>query len=83
MLLKKVIRVSERATLFNLMSQVNGFTISTQIISQRLRNQGIVPIDLEIENRLDVGVVLRKNYKLSDLGEKFIEELKRHISSML
>lgn len=83
LLLKKVIKVSERATLFNIMSKVNGFTISTEIISERLRNQGIVPIDLEIDNKISIGTVVRKNFKLSQLGEKFIEELRKQSSSML
>lgn len=83
LLLKKVIKVSERATLFNLMSELNGFTISTGIISQRLRKQGIVPIDLEIDNKINIGIVYRKNLKLSQLGEKFIEELKKQSSLLM
>jgi len=83
MLHKRSIKVSERATMFNLLSILNGFTISTGIISERLRKQGIVPIDLKIDNIVKVGVVKRKFPKLSELGEKFIDEFKNTLNSML
>ena len=83
MLHKKSIKVSERATLFNLMSRLNGFAISTGIISERLKKQGVVPIDLEIDNVIKVGVVIRKDSKLSKMGENFIEEFKKASNSML
>lgn len=83
MLHKKSIKVSERATLFNLMTRLNGFTISTGIISERLKKQGIVPIDLEIDNIVKVGVVKRKDSKFSKMGENFIEEFKKTSNSML
>jgi DNA-binding transcriptional LysR family regulator len=81
MLHKKNIRVSERATLFNLLTLLNGFTISTGIISERLKKQGIVPIDLEINNIIKIGVVTKKTK--SQIGENFIKEMKKVANSML
>jgi hypothetical protein len=83
MLHKRSIKVSERATMFNLMTRLNGFTISTGIISERLKKQGIVPIDLEIDNIIKVGVVTTKDAKLSKLGEFFLEEFNKASNSML
>ena len=83
MIHKKSIKVSERATMFNLMTRLNGFTISTGIISERLKKQGIVPIDLEIDNIIKVGVVTTKDAKLSKLGELFLEEFNKASNSML
>ena len=83
MLHKRSIKVSERATMFNLLSILNGFTISTGIISERLKKQGIVPIDLEVDNIVKVGVVTSKIPKLSKMGQKFIDEFKKASNSML
>lgn len=83
MLHNKSIKVSERATLFNLLIQLNGFTISTGIISERLKKMGIVPIDLEIDNIIRIGKVVRKDTRLSQTGEDFIEEFKKASYSML
>lgn len=83
MLHKRSIKVSERATMFNLLSILNGFTISTGIISERLKKQGIVPIDLEVDNIIKVGVVTSKIPKLSKVGQKFIDEFKKASNSML
>jgi hypothetical protein len=83
MLHKRSIKVSERATMFNLLTILNGFTISTGIISQRLKKQGIVSINLEVDNLIKVGVVTRKIPKLSKVGESFIDEFKKTSNSML
>ena len=83
MLHKKSIKVSERATLFSLLTRLNGFVISTGIISERLKKQGIVTIDLEIDNIIRVGVVTRKDSKLSKIVECFLEEFNKTSNSML
>lgn len=83
MLHKRSIKVSERATMFNLLTRLNGFVISTGIISERLKKQGIIPIDLEINNIIKVGAVRRKDKKLSKVGENFLEEFKKASNSML
>ncbi len=80
---KKNIKVTARATLYNLLTMLNGFTISTGIISERLRKQGIVPINLEVDNIVKVGVVTKKNLNLSPIGKKFIKEFKKASDSML
>lgn len=83
MLHNKSIKVNERATMFNLMTRLNGFAISTGIISERLKKQGIVPIDLEIDNIIKVGVITKKDIKLSKIGEFFLEEFNKASISML
>lgn len=83
MLQKKSVKVSERATLISLMTILNGFTISTGIISERLKKLGIVPIDLEVDNDIRIGVVTRKDSKLTGIAENFIEEFKKASYSML
>lgn len=80
---KKNIKVSERATLVHLISSLNGYTISTGIISNRLKNMGIVSVKLQVDNFVKVGIIQSRDRKISPLGEKYIEILKRNVDSML
>lgn len=79
----KNIKVSERATLVHLISSLNGYSISTGIISNRLKKTGIVSVKLKVDNFVKVGFIINKNRIMSHLGKKYIEILKRNVSSML
>lgn len=76
---KKNIRVRDRATLFNLLIGLNGYTISSGIISAELNGEDIISIPLESDEIIRIGIVTHKNMKLSMLGEAYIEALKKHI----
>src|SRR5690606_9684022 len=52
---KKSIRVSDRATLFNLLIGLNGYTISTGVLSKDLNGNDIIPVPLELDDQIDVG----------------------------
>lgn len=79
---KKSIKVFDRATLFNLAIGLNGFTISTGIISNEL-NPEIIAIPLNVDDYFKVGYVKRKDTKLSQIGEIYIEKLKAYTESLL
>lgn len=79
---KKSIKVFDRATLFNLAIGLNGYTISTGIISKQL-NPDIISIPLLVDDYFQVGYVKRKDVKLSTIGEIYIEKLKDYIKSLL
>lgn len=72
---KKSIKVFDRATLFNLAIGLNGYTISTGIISKEL-NPDIIAIPLYVDDYFKVGYVKRKDVKLSMIGEIYIDKLK-------
>lgn len=72
---KKSIKVFDRATLFNLAIGLNGYTISTGIISKEL-NPDIIAIPLDVDDYFKVGYVKRKDVKLSMIGEIYIDKLK-------
>jgi len=71
----KVIRVSDRATLFNLLRGLNGYTVSSGVISREL-NPDVAAIPLESDARMTIGYVLRKGIKVTGLTESFIMYLK-------
>lgn len=79
---KKSIKVFDRATLFNLAIGLNGYTISTGIISSEL-NPDIIAIPLNVDDYFKVGYVKRKDTKLSSMGEIYIEKLKAYTNSLL
>lgn len=79
---KKSIKVFDRATLFNLAIGLNGYTISTGIISKEL-NPDIIAIPLDVDDYFKVGYVKRKDVKLSMIGEIYIDKLKTYTSSLL
>lgn len=50
--LTKSIRVNDRATLFNLLIGLNGYTISTGVLSADLNGNEIIPVPLACDGRL-------------------------------
>lgn len=73
---KKDIRVSDRATLFNLLIGLNGYTICTGIISKELNGKDIIAVPLDEKEYIRVGIIKRKNIIISQLGQKYIEAIK-------
>lgn len=76
---KKSIKVSDRATIFNLMVGLNGYTISSGIISSELNDDKIVAIPLEVDDSMTLGWLKRNKMELSPLAKDYIEILKEHI----
>ena len=75
----KNITVSDRATLFNLLIGLNGYTISTGVISHKLNSKDIVAVPLAVDERITVGYITHKNVKNSPLANIYIEYLKASI----
>jgi DNA-binding transcriptional LysR family regulator len=77
---KKSIRVSDRATLFNLLIGLNGYTICTGVLSSDLNGRSIVSIPLENEENMTVGWITNSKAVLSRFASGYIDELKRLIT---
>lgn len=71
----KNIRVTDRATIFNLLIGLNGYTISTGIISHELNDEDIVAVPLNIDERITVGYITHKNITNSPLANIYIQYL--------
>lgn len=76
---KKNIKVSDRATIFNLMVGLDGYTISSGIISSELNDDKIVAIPLEVDDPIQLGWLKHRQVILSPLGERYLNLLKEHI----
>lgn len=77
---KKSILVSDRATLFNLLIGLNGYTISTGVLSEDLNGKNIVSVPLTSSEYFLVGYITHKNTGLSSLAENYIEKLRHYIA---
>lgn len=80
---KKSIKVSDRATLFNLLIGLNGYTISTGIISKELNGEDIISVPLDVNEIIQVGFITHKDLSRSKLGEIYIEALRNHTRDLL
>ena len=76
---RKNIKVSDRATIFNLMVGLNGYTISSGIISSELNDDKIVAIPLEYQDVITLGWIKQQQLELSPLAQTYLELLKEHI----
>lgn len=72
---KQEIRVSDRATIFNLMIGLHGYTISTGIISGQLDPE-IVAIPLDIDERIEIGWIGHAAIPLTDQARHYLRELR-------
>lgn len=72
---KKSIVVSDRATLFNLLIGLDGYTIATGILNSNLNGDNIVSIPLDVEDIIDIVYIRHEKANLSKMGERFIEYL--------
>lgn len=72
---KQEIRVSDRATIFNLMIGLHGYTISTGIISGQLDPE-IVAIPLDVDERIEIGWIGHASIPLTDQAQRYLRELR-------
>ncbi|EMS72739.1 LysR family transcriptional regulator [Ruminiclostridium cellobioparum] len=79
----KNIKVRDRATLFNLVIGLNGYTVSTGVISRELNGENIIAKRLKVNEYMRVGTIKQKNVTLSRYGKAYMEALKMHISEYI
>lgn len=72
---KREIRVSDRATIFNLMIGLGGYTISTGLISDDLDPE-IVAIPLDVDERIEIGWIAHSSVPLTEQAQTYLEELR-------
>lgn len=75
----KNIRVRDRATLFNLLIGLNGYTICSGIIDEKLNGKDIVAIELDEEGEMEIGYLTHQNFYLSDLANFYLIALQKYL----
>lgn len=75
---KKDIMVSDRATLFNLLIGLNGYTICSGVISEALNGPNIVAVPLLVDDAMQIGYLTHKQVQPGPFGKRYIEILQKH-----
>lgn len=75
----KNIQVRDRATLFNLLIGLDGYTICSGIISHELNGPEIIARPLDCKDHMTVGIITRKSMNLSRYANAYIEAIKKHL----
>ncbi len=75
---KKNIRVRDRATLFNLLIGLNGYTVSSGVIDEKLNGSDIIAVPLAETGTMQIGYIRHKKSAMSPLAEAYIQALGRY-----
>ena len=72
----RLIKTNDRATSAELMAAMNGYSIGTGIMTESLAlRRDFVTVKLKEEDPLTIGYIVRANHKLSEIGQRYVEEL--------
>ena len=76
---KKNIRVRDRASLFNLLIGLNGYTVCSGVIDKKLNGKDIIAVPLADESDMRIGYITHKKRMLSRLGTTYLDALKKYL----
>ncbi len=75
----KNIVVTDRATLFNLLIGLNGYTISSGVLSTDLNGSQIVSVPLESDEYMEIGYIQAADRPLGKMAGLYVEQLRSYI----
>lgn len=77
----KNIYVTDRASIFNLIIGLDGYTISSGVLSEDLNGSEIIVRALKADEDMDIGYITLKNRPLDPVSKRYIEFLKGYIDN--
>ncbi len=72
----KELVVCDRATLFNMLIGLNGYTICSGVINEELNGPNIIAKPLNVDDYMEIGYILPGSIHPSSLTQRYIEILK-------
>lgn len=75
---KKNIRVRDRATLFNLLIGLNGYTVCSGVIDKNLNGRDIIAAPLAEESDMRIGYITHRKGMVNRLGATYLDALKKY-----
>ncbi len=72
----KELVVCDRATLFNMLIGMNGYTISSGVISEDLNGRNIISKPLKVDDYMEIGYILPTSAHPTQLTQHYIDILK-------
>ena len=76
---KKNIRVRDRATLFNLLIGLNGYTVCSGVIDKKLNGKNIIAVPLADEGYMRIGYIKHRKGMTSRLGATYLEAIRKYL----
>lgn len=77
---RKKILVSDRATLFNFLVGLNGYTISSGVLNQDMYGKQITSVRLRTDEDILIGYIVNQKGSLSLLARRYVSKLKAILS---
>ena len=75
----KRIKSNDRATSMEIIAGMNGFSIGTGIMTESVAiSNDLVCIKLKEDDPLTIGYIIRTGHILSEIGQKYIEEIEKY-----
>ncbi len=75
---KKDIMVRDRASLFNLLIGLNGYTICSGVINEELNGPNIVAIPLSVDDYMEIGYITHNKLVPSRVANLYVEALQKY-----
>lgn len=75
---KRLIKASDRATFLNLMMSLNGYTLCSGIIDEKLNFADFCAVKLQSDEVMTIGYLVKKGVAISRLGQKYLEEISKY-----
>ncbi len=80
---KQLIKANDRATMLNLMTGLNAYTLCSGIISEDLNGDGYVAVELDSEETMEIGYIRKKEIPTSEICKMYIEEINKIFKEQL
>ena len=82
----KTIKATDRATMLNLMTGLNGYTLCSGVISEELNGSDFLAVPFEAEgdaagSDMEIGYISKKNMLLSHIAGLYVKELDSYLHS--
>ena len=81
-IVKKSIRVTDRAAVVNFIIGLNGYMISSGVFPKYLHGDDIISVALNVDEKIQVGTIMHKDATLSELGKKYLEALAKYAENL-
>ena len=76
---KKNIRVRDRATLFNLLIGLNGYTVCSGVIDKKLNGKNIIAVPLADEGDMRIGYIKHRKGMTRRFGATYLEAIRKYL----
>ena len=80
----RAIHATDRATMLNLMVDLNGYTLCSGIICEELNGTDYIAIPYEDDDDhqncvMEIGYITKRGYTLNEIGQVFLREIRRYL----